>query len=397
MATLVQRAQRNTNIWPGFVDALATLLMVIIFLLMIFVLAQLFLGEALIGRNAALLKLETQISSMSNLLSLERKANEDMRQRISLLSDELQSSVLKRDGLESSLKLMSNKAETSEKLSKELSLKLTNAHNEIKKNNKTIESNLQNLTKLENDIAALQALRDDLETQITELAGKLDSKDATITKERNIAESARAQVALANRQMAALREQLSRISEALDVAERKATEQGVQISAMGKRLNSALATKVQELSRYRSEFFGRLREVLGNQPGIRVVGDRFVFQSEVLFASASANLGKDGKTQLKQLATTLHEITKRIPVDIDWILRIDGHTDDIPISNWKFPSNWELSTARAISVVKFLIKEGISANRLVAAGFGEFRPLDQAKDEVANRRNRRIEMKMTQR
>jgi len=397
MATLVQRAQRNTNIWPGFVDALATLLMVIIFLLMIFVVAQLFLGEALIGRNAALLKLETQISSMSNLLSLERKANEDMRQRISLLSDELQSSVLKRDGLESSLKLMSNKAETSEKLSKELSLKLTNAHNEIKKNNKTIESNLQNLTKLENDIAALQALRDDLETQITELAGKLDSKDATITKERNIAESARAQVALANRQMAALREQLSRISEALDVAERKATEQGVQISAMGKRLNSALATKVQELSRYRSEFFGRLREVLGNQPGIRVVGDRFVFQSEVLFASASANLGKDGKTQLKQLATTLHEITKRIPVDIDWILRIDGHTDDIPISNWKFPSNWELSTARAISVVKFLIKEGISANRLVAAGFGEFRPLDQAKDEVANRRNRRIEMKMTQR
>jgi len=397
MATLAQRAQRNTNIWPGFVDALATLLMVIIFLLMIFVLAQLFLGEALIGRNAALLKLETQISSMSNLLSLERKANEDMRQRISLLSDELQSSVLKRDGLESSLKLMSNKAETSEKLSKELSLKLTNAHNEIKKNNKTIESNLQNLTKLENDIAALQALRDDLETQITELAGKLDSKDATITKERNIAESARAQVALANRQMAALREQLSRISEALDVAERKATEQGVQISAMGKRLNSALATKVQELSRYRSEFFGRLREVLGNQPGIRVVGDRFVFQSEVLFASASANLGKDGKTQLKQLATTLHEITKRIPVDIDWILRIDGHTDDIPISNWKFPSNWELSTARAISVVKFLIKEGISANRLVAAGFGEFRPLDQAKDEVANRRNRRIEMKMTQR
>ena len=240
-------------------------------------------------------------------------------------------------------------------------------------------------------------MRDDLEKQITGLSVKLDSKDAIIAKERNIAESANAQVALANRQMAVLREQLSRISEALEVAERKATEQGVQISSMGKRLNSALATKVQELSRYRSEFFGRLREVLGNQPGIRVVGDRFVFQSEVLFASASANLGEDGMVQLKQLATTLREITKQIPKDIDWILRIDGHTDGIPISNWKFPSNWELSAARAISVVKFLINEGISANRLVAAGFGEFRPLDRAKDEVANQRNRRIELKMTQR
>ena len=397
MATLAQRAQRNTNIWPGFVDALATLLMVIIFLLMIFVLAQFFLGEALIGRNAALQKLETQISSMSNLLSLERKANEDMRQRVSLLSDELQSSVKARDNLKSSLESMSGKAQTSEKLAKELSVKLTTAYNEIKANKKTIEANLQNLTKLENDIAALQALRDDLENQVTGLTSKIDDKDATIAKERKIAESANAQVALANQQMAVLREQLSRISEALNIAERKAKKQGVQISSMGKRLNSALATKVQELSRYRSEFFGRLREVLGNHPGIRVVGDRFVFQSEVLFASASANLGEEGMVQLKQLAATLREITKQIPKDIDWILRIDGHTDGIPISNWKFPSNWELSAARAISVVKYLIKEGISANRLVAAGFGEFRPLDKAKDEVANRRNRRIEMKMTQR
>jgi chemotaxis protein MotB len=397
MATLTHRAQRNTNIWPGFVDALATLLMVIIFLLMIFVLAQFFLSEALIGRDVALRKLETQISSMSNLLSLERKASEGMRQRVSLLSDELQSSVMARDNLKSSLVLMSGKAKASEELTEGLTAKLKTAFGVIKTDKETIEAKIQDLAKLANDITALQALRDDLESQITNMSSKLGSKDATIAKERKIAESASAQVALANRQMAALREQLARISEALDVAERKANEQGVQISSMGKRLNSALATKVQELSRYRSEFFGRLREVLGDQPGIRVVGDRFVFQSEVLFASASANLGEEGKVQLKQLATTLREITRRIPNDIDWILRIDGHTDGIPISNWKFPSNWELSAARAISVVKFLIKEGISANRLAAAGFGKFRPLDQAKDEVANRRNRRIEMKMTQR
>ena len=397
MATLARRAQRNTNIWPGFVDALATLLMVIIFLLMIFVLAQFFLGEALIGRDAALRKLETQISGMSDLLSLERKASEGMRQRVSLLSDELQSSVMARDDLKSSLVLMSGKAKASEELAEGLSAKLKDASGVIKTDKKTIEAKIQELSKLANDVTALQALRDDLESQITNLSSKLGSKDIAIAKERNIAESASAQVALANRQMTALREQLARISEALNVAERKANEQGVQISSMGKRLNSALATKVQELSRYRSEFFGRLREVLGDQPGIRVVGDRFVFQSEVLFASASANLGEEGKVQLKQLATTLREITERIPDDIDWILRIDGHTDGIPISNWKFPSNWELSAARAISVVKFLIEEGISANRLAAAGFGEFKPLDQAKDEVANRRNRRIEMKMTQR
>jgi chemotaxis protein MotB len=397
MTTLARRAQRSTNIWPGFVDALATLLMVIIFLLMIFVLAQFFLGEALSGRDAALRKLETQISDMSNLLSLERKANEDMRQNVSLLSDELQSSVMARDGLKSSLGLMSDKAKASGELAEGLSAKLQDSYGVIKADKETIEAKIQDLAKLGNDITALQALRDDLESQITNLSSKLDSKDADIAKERNIAESASAQVALANRQMAALREQLTRISEALDVAESKANEQGVQISALGKRLNSALARKVQELSRYRSEFFGRLREVLGDQPGIRVVGDRFVFQSEVLFASASAELGEEGKFQLKQLATTLREITRRIPDDIDWILRIDGHTDGIPISNWKFPSNWELSTARAISVVKFLIEEGISANRLAAAGFGKFRPLDQAKDEVANRRNRRIEMKMTQR
>lgn len=404
MTTLARRAQRSTNIWPGFVDALATLLMVIIFLLMIFVLAQFFLGEALSGRDQALRKLESQIADMSNLLSLERKANDDMRFNVAQLTEELQASVIMRDDLNASLSAMTDQAEAAEKRAESLSSRLEDAFGVIQADKETIEAKISELAKLSNDIAALQALREDLENEIIKMSGQLEDKDKElsdkdkfIAKERNIAESARAQVALANKQMAALRDQLARLSQALDVAEKKAEDQGVQISSLGKRLNSALASKVQELSRYRSEFFGRLREVLGNQRGIRVVGDRFVFQSEVLFASASAELEEEGKAQLKQLAVTLREITGRIPDDIDWILRIDGHTDAIPISNWKFPSNWELSTARAISVVKFLIAEGISADRLAAAGFGEFRPLDPAKDEVANRRNRRIEMKMTQR
>ncbi len=187
------------------------------------------------------------------------------------------------------------------------------------------------------------------------------------------------------------------MSAVLDASEALSKKQKVQIANLGKRLNAALATKVQELSRYRSEFFGRLREVLGRQPGVRIVGDRFVFQSEVLFASGSAELGKQGTEQLGRLADTLLEISTKIPKDIDWILRIDGHTDKLPIKTAQFPSNWELSSARAISVVKFLKSREIPANRLVAAGFGEHQPLDDRDDEIGYRRNRRIELKLTQR
>ncbi|HJN24642.1 MAG TPA: peptidoglycan-binding protein, partial [Rhodospirillales bacterium] len=304
MTTLVRRSQRSTNIWPGFVDALATLLMVIIFLLMIFVLAQFFLGEALSGRDAALRKLQIQISDMSNLLSLERKANNDMRQNVAQLSEELQASVIMRDDLNASLSTMQDRAQQAEKQTEELSSRLEDAFSVIQADKETIEAKIQDLAKLSNDIVALDALRAEMEAEIEEMSSKLADKDNDITKERNIADSARAQVAFANRQMAALRDQLDRISQALEIAEQKALDQGVQISSLGKRLNTSLASKVQELSRYRSEFFGRLREILGNQPGIRIVGDRFVFQSEVLFASASAELGEEGKVQLKQLAAT---------------------------------------------------------------------------------------------
>ena len=397
MASLSRRSQHNTNIWPGFVDALATLLMVIIFLLMMFVLAQFFLSEALSGRDQALDKLNSQISEMGDLLALERKANDRLRTDFSQITEELQASVIVRDDLNAALRGMTEKSRAAEALAQDLSLKLDDAFKTIDVNKDTIAAKIGELAKLGEDINALTALREDLESKINEMTAKLGGKDKQIADERKISESARAQIALANKQMAALRDQLAGLSEALDASERKAKEQGAQISVLGKRLNSALASKVQELSRYRSEFFGRLREVLGNQPGIRVVGDRFVFQSEVLFTSGSADLGEAGKVQLAQLATTLRELTKRIPSDIDWILRIDGHTDSVPISNWKFASNWELSSARAISVVKFLTEHRIPANRLGATGFGQYQPIDKANDEIARRRNRRIEMKLTQR
>ncbi|NVK20420.1 MAG: peptidoglycan -binding protein [Methylocystaceae bacterium] len=390
MALGRRRRIQQDNIWPGFVDALATLLMVIIFLLMIFVLAQVFLSETLSGSENKLDKLNTQMSELSELLNLERKANEDLRDNMSSLSSELQASVRLRDDL-------SGKLETLEKDNQQINEKLADAYKTIEADRETIELKLAELAKMSADVQALEALRDQLKKEIQQQAKSLEAKDGKLIEERELAESARAQNALMNQQLAALRQQLAAIEEALEASEALNADQKTQIRSLGKRLNAALATKVQELSKYRSEFFGELRKVLGNQAGIRIVGDRFVFQSEVLFKSGEATLGAAGQEQLHHLAATLKEIASRIPSKVDWILRVDGHTDDIPISTAKFPSNWELSTQRAISVVKELIKEGIAPQRLAATGFGEFQPLDAKKDEIARRRNRRIELKLTQR
>lgn len=390
MALGRRRRIQQDNIWPGFVDALATLLMVIIFLLMIFVLAQVFLSETLSGRENTLEKLNTQMSELTELLSLERKASKDLRVNMANLSTDLQASVKTRDDLSGRLKTLKEK-------NTKISTDLSDAYTDITADRETIELKLQEIAKLHDDALALEALRDDLTKEVKELAGKLEQKDGQIVEERQLADSERAQKALLNKQVAAMRAQLAAIQEALETTESLNKEQKVQISALGKRLNAALATKVQELSKYRSEFFGELRKVLGNQSGIRIVGDRFVFQSEVLFNSGSASLEAGGQVQLQQLAGTLKEIASRIPKKVEWILRVDGHTDNVPISTAKFPSNWELSTQRAISVVKELVKQGIPANRLAAAGFGEFQPLDARHDEIAKRRNRRIELKLTQR
>lgn len=383
MAFASRRPQRDVNIWPGFVDALTTLLLALVFLLTIFVLAQFFLGEALLGRDAALRRIQGDLSEMAELLSLERKANQELRFNIAQMSQELETSVATRDELAERTRALGVKLEDTER-------DLRGA--------RAAEADAQaKIAGLAADIAALTALRDELEKKTAGLAAKIETADRNLIEERKVSESARAQVALLNRQMAALREQLARLNEALEASEKLSTEQKVQISALGSRLNAALAGKVQELSRYRSEFFGRLREVLGDHPDIRIVGDRFVFQSEVLFETGSADIGPAGAEQLGRLANLLAELARKIPPDIDWVLRIDGHTDRVPISTPRFPSNWELSSARALSVLRFLMARGVPANRLAAAGFGEYHPLDERRDEIAYRRNRRIEIKLTER
>ena len=411
MASLARRNQRDTNIWPGFVDALATLLMVLIFLLMIFVLAQFFLSEAITGQDSTLRKLENQVSELADLLALERKSGADMRLNISQLSEELQSSVSARDNLNAAIEALTIRAENAEGDAKRLDRDLAAARQTIDVDKETIRLQIGKLAALGQEIEALAALRDELRKEVAEvserlgtseikvdsLTGRLAETKGNLAEEQKVSESARAQLALLNKQMTALRAQLRDLADLLDASEKQSAEQKVQITNLGKRLNAALASKVQELSRYRSEFFGRLRQVLGNRPGIRVVGDRFVFQSEVLFASGAANLEVAGRDQMAKLAATLHEVIPTIPSEINWVLRVDGHTDKIPINTPKFPSNWELSTARAISVVKFLRGEGIPPGRLAATGFGEHQPLDGRGDEIALRRNRRIEIKLTER
>ncbi len=377
MVALARRSRRRPiDIWPGFVDALAALLIVFIFILLVFMVTQLFLREALTGRDAALDRLDQQINELAEMLALERTASADLRLTVAQLSTELQSSIAARE---------------------ELGVELTEALSE----RELLAASLAAMTaRAEAEADATAALREEaigLRQQLAALGERAREGERVLAAERDISAEALAQVDLLNRQVAALRLQLARIAEALEVSEAKAKEQQVQIADLGKRLNVALASKVQELARYRSEFFGRLRDVLGDRPDILVVGDRFVFQSEVLFATGSADLGGEGQQQLARLAATLNQIATEIPADINWVLRVDGHTDRRPINTPQYASNWELSTARAISVVRFLIAQGVPPGRLAATGFGEFQPLDARDDEIAFRRNRRIELKLTQR
>ena len=378
-----RRRARPMEAWPGYVDVLSTLLMVIVFVLMVFVIAQMFLTQALSGRDDALAKLNLQISEIANMLAMEKKTAEDLKSQLSQLSGELASSTAERDEMKNQLNVVIGERDAANRqatLNADQAKKLADAY-------QTIDADRQRITALLSDIAALESLKDDLQQKIL-------GSDA---EKKKITDEAQFQVELLNKQMLALREELGRITAALDASEQKSKDQEVQIVDLGNRLNAALASKVEELARYRSEFFGRLREVLGDRQDIRIVGDRFVFQSEVLFDSGSAVLGDAGKSQLDDLATTLILLSMDIPKDLDWVLRIDGHTDRRPIFTAQFPSNWELSTARAGAVAKYLISRGLPADRMVIAGYAEFRPLDPADTDAAYNKNRRIEFKLDQR
>jgi chemotaxis protein MotB len=419
------RFQQSSSIWPGYVDALSALLMVVIFVLLIFTFSQFILSYILSGQNRELESLHAQIAEITELLGLERNRNEEMGQQIATLSTQIEMLTLDRTRLRGQVAELTsqNVAEKEER-----------------------ERQLQTIASLQQDINALQTLRRELEDKIAKTVAELDreqqltmslrdrskalqarladEQEKTLLAQENLEESniriqalsaligeqqesldkeqrltadARAEVALLKTQLSELRSQLSEINKALNIAEAKRTEQEEEIRNLGERLNIELSRRVNELERYRSDFFGRLREIIGDNPVIRIEGDRFLLQSELLFASGTAELGEQGQKQLQQVAKVLFELIPSIPDDLQWILRVDGHTDRLPIRSSKFSSNWELSMARAVSVVKYLAEQGIPEERMAPAGFSKFHPIDPGDSEEAYRKNRRIEIKLTSR
>ncbi|TCL69760.1 peptidoglycan -binding protein [Rhizobium sp. BK251] len=336
-----RRSQRTVDYWPGFVDALSTLLMAIMFLLTVFVVGQFILSREISGRDDVLTRLNGQINELTQLLALEKGSNQDMEDSLANLQASLATS--------------------------------------------------------ENERSRLQALLDSGAGNSQAAQQRVGTLTQELDEQKDISTRALSQVELLNQQIAALRNQIAAVEDALQASEAKDQSSQTKIADLGRRLNVALAQRVQELNRYRSDFFGRLREILSDRDNIRIVGDRFVFQSEVLFSSGAADLNPQGQAEMAKLAAALLDLSKEIPSEINWVLRVDGHTDNVPLAGTgRYADNWQLSAARAISVVKFLISQGVPADRLVAAGFGEYQPLAPGDTPEARAANRRIELKLTE-
>jgi chemotaxis protein MotB len=519
-----RRDRGGLDAWPGYVDALATLLMVIIFVLLVFVLAQGFVSVLLSSRDQALDRLNRQVSELGELLALERGQSQELRTALARGAEELRATAAARETAQRSLALLREErdrlasdrdttradrdrlsaritdleaaargsaarvadletrraealgraeaagtdaarttrtltdtqrqlaaesaglqalrrdlgAERETRAARERDLAASQAQGEalardlaaarqalaaaqrdiaalreeaarldrtVQADRATIEMRLSDIARLQEQLRALQALRDQLERQAASALARAGQEEgarraaeAQAGEFARLSDSARAQVALLTRELEALRTEIGRLSAALNLAEAEGRDRDAQITLLGQRLNAALAARVEELQSYRSDFFGRLRRVVGDRPEVRIVGDRFVFQSEVLFPVGSAELSANGQQQLRELARLLEELTRQIPPDIGWVLRVDGHADRTPLGGrGRFASNWELSAARALAVAQLLIAEGLPANRVAATAFGDTQPLDDRDTPEAYARNRRIELRLTDR
>ena len=423
---MLSRARRSASpitAWPGYVDVLSALLMVVIFVLMIFVVAQFMLSEVLRGQESELAKLHAQVNQLAELLGVEKEKSGRLETQVARLSDTIIALAEDKEILMSQAADYQAQAEIDEDTLKQQMLTIASLNEDIS----ALQQVREQLEQEVGDLSLVLASRDrelgvvrdrsmrlaarladqtettllaqekieEQDIRIQALSAVLASQKESIEKEQQLSASARAEVALLTDQISRLRDQLEVIKTALAQAEAASVKKDTKIEDLGKQLNIALARKVHELTQYRSEFFGRLKQILGDNPAIQIRGDRFVFQAELFFASGSADLGEAGKAHLAALAETLLTVAQKIPKDIDWILQIDGHSDKVPINNEFFASNWELSTARAVSVVRFLSRQGIPENRMAAAGFSKYHPIDPADTPEAYRKNRRIEIKLT--
>jgi len=336
-----RRRPPSVDYWPGFVDALSTLLLVVTFLMVLFMVAQYFVAQEASGKDTVLARLQKQIAQMADLLSLERSQKKSAQDDLASLQATLSASEAEKKRLAGLLSAEGSKGGSAE-------------------------------------------------ARVVAVTKQLD-------EQRGLTAQALAQIELLNQQITALRKQIAALDASLGETDKRDKASQAQIADLGQRLNVALAKRVQELAQYRSNFFGELKKALGDRDDIQVVGDRFVFQAEIFFDSGSADLTPAGLAELDKLAAALDQLEGKIPKELNWVMRIDGHTDIRPISTSSFKSNWELSSARAISVVKYLAGKGVPPNRLVAAGFAEFQPLATGGTDADLRRNRRIELKLTER
>ncbi len=434
-----RRGRYSLNIWPGFVDSLATILLVFVFVLLLFVVGQSYLSQELTGQSQALEQLHAQLDQLAQMLSLERERKAQAEARLSRVYQQLHDTRSERDQLHADLQM--TRVEISQ-----LKADVAHANERIDVSERQLKRRFSEIASLQADIGMLRKVRETLEVKVGELASHLEhsqeklgvARDRTKALEARLAEvQERTQLAqqtlrrrevriqdlvtqveerqkaLAHqhwlsaaaddklnalrRQIEALQERINTLAVALQSSEQTVASQKVEIRRLGGQLNAALVKKVKELSYYRSEFFGRLRRVLGDVPEIRIVGDRFMFQSELFFPSGSAQIEASGRDKLDRLAAVLEEVSRRIPGEVDWVLQVDGHTDRRPIHTLRFPSNWELSTARALAIVHYLVSRDVPPNRLAAAGYGQYDPLDSRNSERAFARNRRIELRLTSR
>ena len=380
----IGNARRVENFtWPGFVDALATLLMVIIFVLMVFVLIQVNLAYRVSGQDATLGEMRQQLASLGELLNIERRASADLSANLAQITIQLNASNSNRDELQAQLASVQTAIATRNSQIANLTAKQADTEAALAAARNSLEERLGALQLTEGQLAMAQAQNQSAANQIDALRAETTASKAEIAKMIGV--------------LSTLRLRIEELTSLLAQKDRQATRDKVAIASLGRSLNNALASRVQELQRFRSEFFGRLRDVLKGRDDVEIVGDRFVFQSEVLFAQGQAEIAAEGQDQLAKLAVALADIATKIPEDINWVLQVDGHTDDVPIRAGRYADNWDLSTERALSVVRFLNQQGLPANRLAAAGYGEFQPLDAADNDDARRKNRRIELKITQR
>jgi chemotaxis protein MotB len=343
-----RRSRSTTNVWPGYVDALSALLMLVIFMLLIYVVSQLFLAQTLSDRNSELARLNLRLSELSQLLGLELNTTAALEQQMLIVQNSFSDSLAENEDLEQRLEA---------------------SRDQLMRQTADAEARAENLAGMNQ---------------------KLENKD-------ELSNSQQTMIMRLSNQIASLQNQLRQITAALRLQKEMTVDKEDELENVSRRLNTLLAERINQLEQYQSEFFSRLRDLLAANKNIRIVGDRFLLPSELLFASGSALLGAEGKRELDKLAGVLLDVVETIPADLEWILRIDGHTDRIPINTPQFPSNWELSTARAVAVVRYLADQSVPQNRMVAAGFGEFFPVADGTTPAALQENRRIEIKLTDR